>query len=342
MPDVFPGDYGVPDVPSWIDDWVRAHLNPPRVRRTSGDAGSEPGAPSATPPRRNYPTSPGSGPSQAPRPRPGLPQAPLTAGFVPQFVVGSLLMNFVNDILGGLRDPNDPIPMPAADWLEKVRKALLTYDPRGQGPTRRYSRGAPRAAYADQFTPPPQVRAPSVAPGNPGPSESRRTSTSPMAAAASAPGMGSQPTTAPVAPGNATTAPARADPFARTRAILAKPKAPPKLPDPWYTPWIEPFKELVETELKLLVDRPGLKRGRSSTRPDFFEPERPTVPETPLEESPLTGFQPYGVGYDTAVDECGVKKRKPGKPRTVCYSGKYREKARGLTKSKGRKIPCRQ
>jgi hypothetical protein len=53
---------------------------------------------------------------------------------------------------------------------------------------------------------------------------------------------------------------------------------------------------------------------------------------------------PLGSAYrEPPSDRCSCppkQKRRPSKPRTVCYSGGYRERARGIDKQPRRKIPC--
>jgi len=54
------------------------------------------------------------------------------------------------------------------------------------------------------------------------------------------------------------------------------------------------------------------------------------------------GARPPARGTPSARDNCQPRKRKPGKPRTVCYRGTYQELASGLIKRRKEKIPCRQ
>jgi hypothetical protein len=63
---------------------------------------------------------------------------------------------------------------------------------------------------------------------------------------------------------------------------------------------------------------------------------------TPVQASPLASpLQPVPNS-----DPCrqsrnrDERKRKRRKQRTVCYSGTYRERAKGLSKTRKRKIPC--
>jgi len=51
-------------------------------------------------------------------------------------------------------------------------------------------------------------------------------------------------------------------------------------------------------------------------------------------------FQPAGTNRDRDCDCAPKKKRKPSKPRAVCYRGTYIEKSRGLTKQKREQVPC--
>lgn len=325
------------DFPTWFPpDPGRYYPDTP----DTGPSGLDPNPPptKSYPPRKPPPTYPSNY-----NPRPGLPEAPLAgplgSSLVGGIVKGSLIYSLLMQISAEIFDLLPKADL-SKDLLNKniARQALLELENRLRrtGPTSRGGARRPKGISTDgQFAQPPRHVA-SVAPGNPGPSRSRRTSTNPMAVATSAPAAGSHVKTAPVAPGTTTT-PGRADPFARTKAILARARAPTVAPP--LSPFMQAMQRFAQTELQALADRPGLRRGRS--RPQDLAPERPE-PETPFAESPLTGFQPYGVGYDTAVDQCAVKKRKPGKPRSVCYQGTYTERADGLTKVRKRKIPCRQ
>ncbi len=56
----------------------------------------------------------------------------------------------------------------------------------------------------------------------------------------------------------------------------------------------------------------------------------------------LTGFSAGGVG--SAPCECPPKKKRPKsakRARTICYQGRYIERADGIQKSRGRRVPCR-
>jgi hypothetical protein len=94
-----------------------------------------------------------------------------------------------------------------------------------------------------------------------------------------------------------------------------------------------------------------LATGLPSTTPTPTTTPTTTPKDDPL---PLTGPQtdplpsPAGPGYtppySTRTSECDCapkKKRKPATPRTECFKGSYVEKARGLTKTKREKVPCR-
>ena len=88
------------------------------------------------------------------------------------------------------------------------------------------------------------------------------------------------------------------------------------------------------------------------TQPQLFATPTATPTTTPTSSDPLTAPQadplssPAGPGYvppySTRTDQCDCKpkKRKPAKPRTVCYKGSYVEKSRGLTKTKREKVSC--
>ena len=107
-------------------------------------------------------------------------------------------------------------------------------------------------------------------------------------------------------------------------------------------------------DLLRLIQRP---RGGSTTvvLPLQLTTPTPTPTTTPTSQpkaDPLTAPQadplssPAGPGYTPPTGgrtdncDCKSKKRKPAKPRTVCYKGSYVEKAKGLTKTKREKISC--
>lgn len=96
--------------------------------------------------------------------------------------------------------------------------------------------------------------------------------------------------------------------------------------------------------------------GGPTTRPP--EPERPVFFDTPLMPAlpdvdflpdPLVA-QPWGTPVTTAApgDPCKCapckdgkkRKKKKSKPRQVCYEGTYKERSKGLTKKRGKEIPC--
>jgi hypothetical protein len=112
----------------------------------------------------------------------------------------------------------------------------------------------------------------------------------------------------------------------------------------------------VPTLLALLAGR-TTGRGRA---PGVSDPL--TVPQTPpgfpLPTIPGLGLTPGsfplpypgselgggGGGGRTLVDQCSElrkRNRKPKSKRDVCYSGRYIERASGLSKTKLRKVPCR-
>jgi hypothetical protein len=54
----------------------------------------------------------------------------------------------------------------------------------------------------------------------------------------------------------------------------------------------------------------------------------------------LTGYAPAQARSRTKQCECDKPKRKPRKPRSVCYKGSYTESAFGLSKRKREQVPC--
>lgn len=67
-----------------------------------------------------------------------------------------------------------------------------------------------------------------------------------------------------------------------------------------------------------------------------------TVPQSFAFPQPLTAFGAAGVG--SASCECPPRKKRPKRrkqPRAVCYTGRYIERADGIQKTRGRRVPCR-
>lgn len=90
---------------------------------------------------------------------------------------------------------------------------------------------------------------------------------------------------------------------------------------------------------------PGLISGITGGGRSFRDP---LTPYRPPGVDPLTGIntgmQPFPqTSSRSNRDDCRDQRRKKRKkkPRTVCYSGTYTEKASGLNKRKKRKVPCR-
>jgi hypothetical protein len=344
--------YGLPE---WLDDWIWQKSHPPRKTKAPP---TSPGAPTPTPPRKSYPTEPRS-PGQAPRVRPGIPQAPLAGpifnGIVGSFVkanlLTSVLMQIGQELFNQLPQGDETgglLNKAAAARLQKefaYQTSII-----GGGPSRRGGAGRRTATATGAMGAPPRrdITA-TVTPGAPvQPVRSPRVaSTSPMAAPPNAANTGAATQSAPVAPGTTATQPVIVPKVLGAPVTpLPKPTAqPPKVYNPgtWFPP-VKPmvktfFSDLMKGELALLQAK-ILAPGRTRKRQAFFEPQ--PVPEPPIQEQPLTQYNYQGVGYDTTTDTCATKKRKPGKKRTVCYAGTYRERATGLSKSKGKRIPCLQ
>lgn len=108
--------------------------------------------------------------------------------------------------------------------------------------------------------------------------------------------------------------------------------------------------------------RPDLLTLPSLSLPSVRPPSvRPAIIQNPLvtasgpnpatgvlsSRAPLTMLQPNPIGSayrEPPSDRCSCppkQKRKPSKPREVCYSGSYVERSRGIDKQPRRKIPCR-
>lgn len=131
----------------------------------------------------------------------------------------------------------------------------------------------------------------------------------------------------------------------------ARPPDPVQLPIP--TPTRVPTRVPGRTPLPRI---PGTRPGLPSWLP-YLPAVLPRPPASPSRAArpdrlpDLTPFQQPGLPYAApqlrpASRECPPcertkQRRKKREPRAVCYSGTYRERSRGLSKSRKRKIPCR-
>lgn len=108
------------------------------------------------------------------------------------------------------------------------------------------------------------------------------------------------------------------------------------------TDWIRANPRLLATAIPLLLPRSSSTRRRTGLAD-------PLTPISPPGTDPLTWFNTGSLPYPQAEsasldDQCrerARRKRGKKKPRTVCYSGTYTERASGLTKRKRRKVPCK-
>jgi len=86
---------------------------------------------------------------------------------------------------------------------------------------------------------------------------------------------------------------------------------------------------------------PFLLGGSSTKRPKVL-----TTVQAPAAQFGPQSFVSFGgmggtpTGTRTRECECPPKRKRERKPRTVCYSGTYTERASGLRKTKRRKVPC--
>jgi len=105
------------------------------------------------------------------------------------------------------------------------------------------------------------------------------------------------------------------------------------------------LKRLAPLAVPLLLNRPG--QGSKPKKRDSLTPANvPGVGFTPSYQS-FTSFAPQPA-LALARDSRGrckpcpkPKKRGKKKPRTVCYSGTFTERASGLSKSRRKQVPCR-
>jgi len=106
--------------------------------------------------------------------------------------------------------------------------------------------------------------------------------------------------------------------------------------------WIKANPRLLATAIPLLLPRSSSTRRRTGLAD-------PLTPISPPGTDPLTWFNtgrlPYPQAESASLDdqcrERARRKRGKKKPRSVCYSGTYTERASGLTKRKRRKVPCK-
>lgn len=114
-------------------------------------------------------------------------------------------------------------------------------------------------------------------------------------------------------------------------------------PTPTPTPW--PYL------LPLLFPTPAVRptpqpfANPPAAQPNPLYPGEP-APGTPPGTSPLTYTQPLRLPFQQPLpnDPCSGRAQRPKrrrKRRTVCYSGTYRDRATGLSKTRQRKIKCR-
>ena len=86
---------------------------------------------------------------------------------------------------------------------------------------------------------------------------------------------------------------------------------------------------------------PYLLGGSSTKRPKVL-----TTIQAPAAQFGPQSFVSFGgmggtpTGTRTSECKCPPKRKRERKPRTVCYSGTYTERASGLRKTKRRKVPC--
>jgi len=100
------------------------------------------------------------------------------------------------------------------------------------------------------------------------------------------------------------------------------------IPSPRSDPFRSPVVSVQPNPILSIANRPGA--------------ERDILRNPLLSAGPLTLTQSSPVGSPPS-DRCSCppkRKRKPTEPRKVCYTGSYREKSRGLSKTPRRKIPC--
>lgn len=341
--------------PRWWREWLanlakQAAEDAARARRErarglgGGGTSSSPEPSRPTPTRRAPPRIPTRPPFPYTGPR-NVPDAVMAGSkaWLSRFIFGSVAASFIYEFLKGVA-PTGRAEVAAElgeNYLKQLADAVLLQErSRRQGPlTRgRVSRAAPARA-----------QRPPVGPGAGSTAHPRGGGGSPMAEAQAVEILD------PARPGDPKTDSARATrqkrqasvveemrrASARAQAATASSRA-----ETLFQPFKAPFGELVQDELKILVERQIQRsQARRARAPrNFFEeperPERPDAPDLDPDLQPLTGFDPYRV--DSATGECPKPKRRERSSRAVCYEGRYRERASGLTKTRGRKIPCRQ
>lgn len=224
--------------------------------------------------------------------------------------------------------------------------------PQEMGPEKpiRRTRTRKRSGPAPEFTPPGQIGPPRR--GGARRPQGAQAPAAPRPGPTALPG-GARPAPRPrVAPGPRTTqaprpvatASAPAPAPSRPVATLPRPAPSPRVTTrptlPW---WVSPLASIV-----LSGPSPGrpprsAELGVGSTRVggDRF---RDPLTLTPLEDRAVPSGQPQPLPSPSGnCPPCDSKKRKRKKsqPRTECYSGTYTERARGLTKRKRRRVPCK-
>lgn len=113
---------------------------------------------------------------------------------------------------------------------------------------------------------------------------------------------------------------------------------PPRVSDPYIPPFVDPFTP------DPFVDVPTFP-GTRTAPPGVGTPVDVFTLPPPFFDSPgLPPFSPPNLADPCNCKPCSKKKDKKDKkkrqPRTVCYEGHYVETAWGLTKKRGKEIPC--
>lgn len=136
------------------------------------------------------------------------------------------------------------------------------------------------------------------------------------------------------------------DPFAPPIVDPRRPTQP--FPDIPFDPWIDT--PVPDTLAPPKVDAPP--RIGDPFAPPGFDPTMPTPgfpyappgitfdPFTPPIDAPLPKFDGDKADKCNCAETKRKKKKKKQQSRTICYEGHYVEHARGLTKVRGKQIPC--
>jgi len=124
----------------------------------------------------------------------------------------------------------------------------------------------------------------------------------------------------------------------REKAARATAPAPVPVTPPIAKPW---WQQLLGVAQPLLF--PTDDGARAVARPTtIFN----VAPQQSISPTPIGYLTPLrGPGVSSPSDKCKCppkRKGKPRKPRSVCWTGTYTERPDGLTKSRRRKVPCRQ